>query len=42
MEILSQKKIQLTRLENTSMITNSQDNKGINIRSYLWQKRLRV
>jgi hypothetical protein len=42
MEILSQKKIQLTLSENPSMITNSQDNKGINIRSYLWQKRLRV
>jgi len=29
MEILSQKKIQLTRSEDTSMITNSQDNKGV-------------
>ena len=42
MEKLSQKKIQLTLSEDTSMITDSQDNKGINIRSFLWQKRLRV
>jgi hypothetical protein len=39
---LSQKRIQLTLSEETSMITDSQENKGINIRSFLWQKRLRV
>jgi len=42
MGILSQKKIQLTRSEDTSMITDSQDNKEKDIRSFLWQKRLRV